>query len=186
MYKPPPPQYNKEGAMFCCAGHSKCGKVAAAVVFMQQNRVGLAFTVERDKAGGALRQEDAEGYALRELEKAGIASAGVKIEAFENQEGWLVFCTVEKEMEAELYIQFEGTDDFLDAINAHGTGGVTLCGWEGAQGYTVRMSGPRGRVAVYAARLSEYGLLFEAPAGYARHLEEQACTAFRLGQGPRD
>jgi hypothetical protein len=147
--------------------------VAAALVFMQRDRVGLAFTVDRDEAGGALRREDAEGYALRELKKAGISPANVRIEAFESQKGWLVFCTVEKETETALYIYFEQPDDFLDAIRAHGTGGVCLRGWENG-GYTVRISGPRGSVAAYAARMSEYGALFEAPPEYALHLEEQS------------
>lgn len=139
---------------------------------MQRDRVSLAFTVERARTGRALRQEDAEEYALRELEKAGIPAHGVVIEAFENQTGWLVFCTVECESDTELYIQFETKNDFLDAILAHGTDGVLFRGWE-ANGYIVRVSGPRERVAAYASRLSEYGRLFEAPAGYARHLEEQ-------------
>ncbi|MCL1808115.1 MAG: hypothetical protein FWG31_10515 [Oscillospiraceae bacterium] len=141
---------------------------------MQQDRVGLAFTVERAEAGDAFCQEDAELYAMRELEKAGISPASVVIEAFENQAGWLVFCTVEREAETDVYIRFQDKDDFLDAVNAHGTGGVTLSGWE-AYGYTVRVTGPRVRVAAYISRLSEYGNPFEAPAGYARHLEEQSC-----------
>ena len=143
------------------------------MVFMQRDRVGLAFTVERAETGGALRQEEAEEYALRELEKAGISAQGIVIEAYENQTGWLIFCTVECETETDLYIYFEEKDDFLDAILAHGTGNVQLRGWD-SDGYTVRVSGARARVAAYASRLSEYGRLFEAPAGFARHLEEQS------------
>jgi hypothetical protein len=142
------------------------------VVFVQKDRVGLAFTVERREAGGALRQEDAEAYALRELEKAGISPRGVVIEAYESQTGWLVFCTAVSEPDTELYISFENKDDFLDALLACGTGGVLLRGWE-TDGYTVRISGPHERVSACAAHLSEYGFLFEAPAVFARHLEDQ-------------
>jgi len=141
---------------------------------MQRDRVGLAFTVARAGEGKALRREDAEEYALRELKKAGVSPANVQIEAFENQTGWLVFCTVEREAETGIYIFFENKDDFLDGVRAHGTGGLRFRGWEKNGGYTVRVSGPRGRVAGYAARMSEYGRPFEAPAGYARHLEEQS------------
>ncbi|MDR0326622.1 MAG: hypothetical protein LBI19_11100 [Oscillospiraceae bacterium] len=141
---------------------------------MQKDRVSLAFTVEREQTGGALRQKDAEDYALRELEKAGIPAHSVVIEAFENQTGWLVFCTVECETDAGIYIRFEDKDDFLDAVLAHGTGGVQLRGWE-AGGYTVYISGPRERVAAYAAQLLEYGHMFEAPEGYGKHLEEHSC-----------
>lgn len=138
---------------------------------MRKDRMGLAFTVQRSGTGNAFLQEDAEEYALQELEKAGISASRVMIEAFENQGGWLVFCTVDLEKEITLYINFETPDDFLDAVSALGTEGIGLRGWE-TGGYTVRVSGPRGRVASYITRLSEYGVPFEAPAGYALHLEE--------------
>lgn len=142
------------------------------MVFLRQNRVGIAFTIDRDEAGESLRQEDAEILALRELAKAGIPEPnGVTIEAYENPSGWLVFCTVDPE--AEIYIHFEHEDDFLDGINAHGTNGVKLRGWK-TGGYTVRVTGSRGRVSSFAARLSEYGHAFEAPPGYATHLEDQS------------
>jgi hypothetical protein len=139
---------------------------------MQKDRIGLAFTVERGEAGRALRREDAEEYVMRELEKTGFSASGIRIEAFENQTGWLVFCTVERETETDVYIQFENKDDFLDAVRAHGSEGVKLNGW-GSELYTVRVSGLRGRVAEYASLLGEFGFPFEAPPGYALHLEEQ-------------
>jgi hypothetical protein len=142
------------------------------VVFLRKDRVGLAFTVERSRTDGVLLREDAEDYALRELEKAGVTASRVTIEAFESQAGWLVFCSVECEKETAVYIRFDTPDDFLDAVSAHGADGVLLHGWRD-KGYTVRVSGPRKRVAEYIARLSEYGAPFEAPAGYALHLEEQ-------------
>jgi len=139
---------------------------------MHQDRYGLAFTVERRGDGDAFCREDAAAYARKELEKAGITPQGVVIEAYESQEGWLVFCTVENE--SDLYISFYSSDDFLDAVLAHGTEGVSLRGWDTAGGsYTVRVSGARERAAEYRALLSEYGHSFEAPSGYARHLEEQ-------------
>lgn len=138
---------------------------------MRKDRMGLAFTVERN--GSSLLREEAEEYAMRELRKAGITASRVMIEAFESRDGWLVFCTVDVEKEITFYIRFQTADDFLDAVNAHGTNGVALRSWEFGGCTTVRVSGPRGRVARYITRLSEYGDPFEAPAGYALHLTEQ-------------
>jgi hypothetical protein len=138
---------------------------------MQRDRYGLAFTVERVADGDAFCREDAAAYARKELEKAGIPSHGVVIEAYESHAGWLVFCTVENE--SDVYIFFDSSDDFLDAILAHGTKGLLLRGWKSPGGYTARVSGPQDRVAKYISLLREYGRPFEAPAGYARHLEEQ-------------
>jgi hypothetical protein len=137
---------------------------------MHQDRYGLAFTVERRGDSDAFCREDAAAYARRELEKAGITPQGVVIEAYESHAGWLVFCTVENE--SDVYISFESSDNFLDAVRAYGTGGVLLHGWDSGGYYTVRVSGHRDSVAGYSALLSEYGHPFEAPAGYARHLEE--------------
>jgi len=139
---------------------------------MQRDRYGLAFTVERRGDGDALCREDAAAYARRELEKAGISPQGVVIEAYESQQGWLVFCTVENE--TDMYIRFDCADDFLDAVLVRGTDGVTVRGWNNGGGYIVRVSGPREDVSGYISLLSEYGRPFEAPAGYARHLEEQS------------
>ena len=140
---------------------------------MQRDRVGLAFTMERNQAGDAFCREDAAAYARKELEKAGIPHRGVFIEAFESQAGWLVFCTAEKEKKSDVYLFFDNSDIFLDAIRACGSEGVLLRGWESG-GYTVQVSGPRDRVAEYISLLSEYGTPFEAPAGYTQHLEEQS------------
>ncbi|MCL2004275.1 MAG: hypothetical protein FWG72_09785 [Oscillospiraceae bacterium] len=144
------------------------------MVFLRKDRVGLAFTVERSRTGDSFLRADAEEYALRELEKAGIPASRVMIEAFENRAGWLVFCTVECKKDVSVYIRFDAPDDFLDAVSVLGTDGVRLRGWEICGGYTVRVSGPRERVAAYITLLSEYGNPFEAPPGYARHLDEQA------------
>jgi len=144
------------------------------VVFLRNDRVGLAFTVERRKTGDSLMREDAEEYALQELRKAGIKAQGVIIEAFESQTGWLVFCTVDREKEISLYIRFDSKDDFLDAVSVHGTDGVQLRGWEVKDYFTARVTGPKARVAEYITRMSEYGSPFEAPAVYAIHLEEQS------------
>jgi hypothetical protein len=140
---------------------------------MHQDRYGLAFTVERKGDGDAFCREYAAAYARKELEKAGIAPRGVVIEAYESQQGWLVFCTVQNE--SDVYISFNSSDDFLDAVLVHGTGEGALRGWNGSEGgYIVRVSGVKEQTAGYISLLSEYGHPFEAPAGYARHLEEQS------------
>jgi len=137
---------------------------------MHQDRYGLAFTVEKKDSGDVFCREDAAAYARVELEKAGIFPKEVTIEAYESQQGWLVFCTTKNA--SDVYIRFEKADDFLDAILAHGTGGSALRGWGEKEGYTVRVSGTRESVAGYISLLGEYGHPFEAPEGYARHLEE--------------
>jgi hypothetical protein len=138
--------------------------------------MGLAFTMERGRTNGAFIAEDAEEYALRELRKAGISASGVMIEAFENQTGWLVFCTVDIEKEITCYIRFGSPDDFLDAVSVHGTYETSLKGWHTGNGYTVRVTGNRVGTARYVSRLSEYGVPFDAPAGYALHLDDQTAS----------
>ena len=140
---------------------------------MQRDRYGLAFTVERGTNGDAFCRADAAAYARREMEKAGISSRGFVIEAYESTSGWLVFCTAELAEEYDVYISFRNSNDFLDAIRACGSEGVFLRGWDSGSGYTVRVSGSQGRLAEYTTLLREFGHPFEAPAGYARHLEEQ-------------
>lgn len=142
------------------------------MVICGADRVSVAFTLERSETGDTLCQEDAEYYALRELEREGLTVPGdVEIEAFENKTGWLIFCNVYREK--QIYIHFENSDTFLDAVGAKGTDGVTLRGWEN-NGYTVLVSGAREDVAAFVSRVSEYGVPFEAPPDHALHLEEQS------------
>ncbi len=144
------------------------------MVICGADRVSVAFTLERSETGDTLCQEDAEYYALRELEREGLTAPGdVEIEAFENKTGWLIFCNVYPGKHVELYIHFESRDDFLDAIGSYGTCGVELRGWDDG-GYTVLVSGLRERVAAFVSCVSEYGLPFEAPSDYALHLDEQS------------
>ena len=135
-------------------------------------RDSVAFTVGRLETGGALRREDAEKYALKAFAEAGVAPPGAfEIEAFESEGGWLVFASPQRPH--EIYIRFDTSDDFLDALRAHGLGGVYAQGWDTGV-FTVRLYGERGKVSVCAARLCEYGTPFEAPEGFALHLAEQA------------
>lgn len=144
------------------------------MVFCAEDKVSIAFTLERREAGDTLCQEDAEYYALRELERQGLDVPGdVEIEAYENQSGWLIFCNVFREKPVALYIRFENRDDFLDAVGAYGAHGVDIQGWD-AYGYTVLVTGSRERVAAFVSGVSEYGIPFEAPAGHILHLGEQS------------
>jgi hypothetical protein len=152
---------------------SKHREGVSALVFLRNDRVGLAFTVERGRSESILLREDAEEYAMRELAKAGVEASGVMIEAFECQAGWLIFCTAEFQREWTVYIRFDTADDFLDAVSVHGTDGIGLRGWRSNSGYIAEVTGMRDRAAAYITRMSEYGSPFDAPAGYAVHLEEQ-------------
>ena len=141
------------------------------MVFSKENNISVAFTVKRNFPGDVLHKERAKKMALQKLLAEETASLeALEIEAFENEEGWLVFCRFEKAPLVEVYMQFACKNDFLDGVRAVGLDDVSALGFSG-EVYVVCIKGSPEATALCCQKLDEFGK--KLPKKYAYHLIEQ-------------
>ncbi|MCL2081645.1 MAG: hypothetical protein FWH04_00165 [Oscillospiraceae bacterium] len=150
------------------------------MIFSTENYLNLAVFIAREELDAredrTLGKEDAKTIAMRELQGAGaFRKDTLKIEAYENQDGWMVFATAEqKEETRSVWFLFEGCNDFLDALPVVSPDEISVSGWPLANGsFAAVFTGPESIIRQYHTYLHEFAIPFEAGEFLSFHLTEQ-------------
>ena len=148
------------------------------MVFRQDDSLRVALFIAKDEIKDAtLRREEARTRAMSEIKAAGIhAKNQIEIEAFENEDGWMIFASTSlREPEGYVWMRFDSPDDFLDAYSLLAGLKLQHTGWTGAKdSFLLFLKGPVKALKTACTYLKEFAVPFDAPEKLALHLTEQA------------